>query len=131
MGPESRYVEGVELADVVDVARNADVAAYLAEHRPSCHSDTGDALIRSAHGCGDWVAFSPSFGQCRYVALVTNRRVFGLGLGQNSVLYRLPEPFTPRLWPAAASRRRRSVAIGCASSCSAPIGPLRTSASGR
>jgi hypothetical protein len=92
MAPDSRYVEGGELADVVDVARNEDVAAYLAEHRPSCHSDTGDALIRGAHACGDWVAFSPSFRRCLYVALVTNRRIFALGLGQRSVLYRLPQP---------------------------------------
>lgn len=84
-----RYVEGGELADLVDAGRNADVAAYLAETRPSCHSDTGDALIRSAEKCGDWVAFSPSFQQCRYVALVTNRTVFALGLGQRSVCYSL------------------------------------------
>jgi hypothetical protein len=90
---ETPYVEGGELADVVDLARNGDVAAYLAEHRPSCHSDTGEALIRGARGCGDWVAFSPSFRRCLYVALVTDKRVFALGLGQSSVLFRLPEPF--------------------------------------
>jgi hypothetical protein len=88
--PDPRHIDGGDLAELVDASRSRDVAAYLAEHRPSCHSDTGDALLRSAEGCGDWVAFSPSFRQCRYVALVTNRTVFALGLGQRSVCYRIP-----------------------------------------
>jgi hypothetical protein len=92
MVPDDRYVDGGELADLIDPAANADVAAYLAQFRPSCHSDTGEALMRSAEQCGDWVAFSPSFQQCRYVALVTNRTVFALGLGQQSVLYHLRRP---------------------------------------
>jgi hypothetical protein len=75
----------------VDEGPNVSVLAYLAERRPSCHSDTGDALLRSAEKCGDWVAFSPSFRECLYLALVTHRTVFALGLGQRSVLYRLPE----------------------------------------
>jgi hypothetical protein len=87
---DDRYVHGGDLVDLIDPASNSEVAAYLAEHRPSCHSDTGEALIRSAEQCGDWVAFSPSFHECRYVALVTNRTVFALGLGQRSVPYRLP-----------------------------------------
>jgi hypothetical protein len=67
------------------------VLRYLSEHQPSCHSDTGEALIlAAAEKCGDWVAYSPSFQQCRYVALVANRKVFALGLGQRSVCFRLP-----------------------------------------
>jgi len=69
MARSDQYVHGGDLADLIDPAGNSHVAAYLAEFRPSCHSDTGDALIRSAEQCGDWVAFSPSFKQCRYVAL--------------------------------------------------------------
>ncbi len=95
MAPNPRHVEGGSLAELVDEDRNARVLAYLAEHRPSCHSDTGDALLRSAEECGDWIAFSPSFRQLRYVALVTNRTVFALGLGQCSVFYRLPESLFP------------------------------------
>ena len=91
MRPETRYVDGGELSALVDVSSGRDVVAYLAESRPSCHSDVGEALMRGAEKCGDWVAFSPSFPQCRYVALVTNRRVFALGLGQRSVCYRIPE----------------------------------------
>ena len=68
------------------------VVAYLDGLRPSCHSDTGDALIRSAERCGAWVAFSPSFQQYRYVALVTDRLVFALGLGLSAIVYRLPPP---------------------------------------
>ena len=43
-------------------------------------------------GCGDWVAFSPSFRQCLYVVLITDRVAFALGHGQRSVCYRLPDP---------------------------------------
>jgi hypothetical protein len=93
MTPGTRYVDGGELSDLIDVDRNRDVVRYLSEHRPSCHSDTGDALIRAAESCGEWVAYSPSFQQCRYVALVTNKRVFALGIGQRSVCYRLPDKF--------------------------------------
>ena len=89
---DERLIDGGELADLIDASRNTDVVAYLDRLRPSCHSDTGDALIRSAERCGAWVAFSPSFQQYRYVALVTDRLVFALGLGSSSIVYRLPPP---------------------------------------
>jgi hypothetical protein len=85
-------VEGGNLASLIDAAANQDAASYLASHRPSCHSDTGDALLKSAAGCGDCIAYSPSFRACLFVALVTGRRIFALGVGQASILYRLPEP---------------------------------------
>jgi hypothetical protein len=90
MARNPKCIEGGNLAELIDAARNVDVVSYLAEHRPSCHSDTGDALIRAAERCGEWAAFSPSFQQCRYVALITNRTIFALGLGQRSVCYRVP-----------------------------------------
>jgi hypothetical protein len=83
-------VDGGDVSDLVDADHNRDVVRYLSARQPSCHSDTGDALIRAAAKCGEWVAYSPSFGQFRYVALVTNRRIFALGIGQRSVCYRLP-----------------------------------------
>jgi hypothetical protein len=89
----SRYHEGGDLGQLVDqnCDANRDVVRYLTEHQPSCHSDTGEALTRAAAlGCGEWIAYSPSFQQCRYVALVTKGRIFALGLGQRSVCYRLP-----------------------------------------
>jgi hypothetical protein len=90
--PGNRYVDGGDLSEFVDADYNRDAVRYLSEHRPSCHSDTGDALIRAAaEKCGEWIVYSPSFQQCRYVALVTNRRVFALGIGQGSVCYRLPQ----------------------------------------
>ena len=85
-----KCIEGGDLNALIDLPRNQDVAQYLARHRPSCHSDPGEALIRSAEKCGDWVAFSPSFRQCAFVALLTNRTVFALAMGQRSVCYRLP-----------------------------------------
>lgn len=84
------YRDGGDLAGLVDAADNADVVGYLAETRPSCHSDVGDLLLRTAERCGDWLAYSPSFGQCRYVALIANRRIFALGIGQRSACFRLP-----------------------------------------
>lgn len=86
---DSHFVDGGDLESVVDTAGSPEAVAYLQSHRPSCHSDPGADLIRSAESCGDWIAFSPSFRQCLYVALVTKRTIFALGLGQRSVAYRL------------------------------------------
>ena len=83
-------MDGGDLESLLEPHANRDVLAYLSEHRPSCHSDTGSALMAAARACGEWIAFSPSFAQCRYVALITNRRVFALGLGQRSACFRLP-----------------------------------------
>jgi len=107
--PGDRYVDGGDLSALLDPGPNRDVERYLAEHRPSCHSDTGDALIQAAEKCGEWLAFSPSFRQCRYVALVTNRRVFALGVGQRTVCYRLPA-------------RLRSTALATGADSAAEIG---------
>ena len=84
-----RYINGGELLDLVDADANREVLRYLAEHRPSCHSDPGGALIKSAEKCGEWIAYSPSFANCAYVALITRRRIFALGIGQRTVCYRL------------------------------------------
>jgi hypothetical protein len=95
---ETRYVDGGDLGEHVDVALDRDVLAYLTEQRPFCHSDVGDALIKAATAkCGEWIAYSPSFAQYRYVALVTNRRVFALGLGKGAICYRL----SPASYPIA------------------------------
>jgi mannose-6-phosphate isomerase-like protein (cupin superfamily) len=87
---EARTVEGGDIERLVEAGPNREVLAYLAVSRPSCHSDTGSALIEAAEKCGDWIAFSPSFGQCLYVALITRRRIFALGRGQRSACFRLP-----------------------------------------
>jgi mannose-6-phosphate isomerase-like protein (cupin superfamily) len=87
---ERRTVDGGDLEALLEPDANRDVLAYLSEHRPSCHSDTGSALMEAAEACGEWIAFSPSFAQCRYVALITRRRIFALGLGQREACFRLP-----------------------------------------
>lgn len=89
MTAKARVVNGGELGGLVDADSNSQVMKYLNERQPSCHDDTADALLRAGEGCGDWVAYSPSFEQYRYVALVTNRLIFALGIGQRSVCYRL------------------------------------------
>ena len=83
-------MDGGDLEALLEAGANRDVLGYLAEHRPSCHSDTGSALMQAAEVCGEWIAFSPSFAQCRYVALITRRRIFALGLGQREACFRLP-----------------------------------------
>src|SRR5438045_8797148 len=77
--PRTRCVDGGDLGELVDADDNRDVVRYLSEHRPSCHSDTGEALLRAAaERCGEWVAYSPSFAQLQYGAVVTKRRVCAL-----------------------------------------------------
>ena len=85
-----KHIDGGDLSALIDGPRNQEVTSYLVRHQPSCHSDIGEVLIRSADKCGEWFAFSPSFEQCAFVLLVTNRTVFALGMGQRSACYRLP-----------------------------------------
>ena len=99
-----RIVDGGDLDGLLDPRPNRRVLAYLALCRPSCHSDTGSALIEAAEKCGDWIAFSPSFAQCRYVALITGRRIFALGLGQRSACFRLPRALRKTARATGASR---------------------------
>ncbi|MDB5389586.1 MAG: hypothetical protein JWM11_5232 [Planctomycetaceae bacterium] len=92
MTQRPNLIEGDSLAEYVDIVRNQDVLAFLERVRPSCHSDNGAVLLNAAiDKCGEWIAFSPSFKNYRYVALVTNRVVFALGIGQSSVYFRLPD----------------------------------------
>jgi hypothetical protein len=103
--PRPRWVDGGDLGELVDADDNRDVVRYLSEHRPSCHSDTGEALLRAAaEKCGEWVAYSPSFAQLRYVALVTNRKVFALCIGQGWVCYRLSHESYPIALQTGASQ---------------------------
>jgi hypothetical protein len=99
-------VDGGDLEALLDRGPNRRALAYLALCRPSCHSDTGSALIQAAEKCGDWIAFSPSFNQCRYVALITGRRIFALGLGQRSACFRLPRALRKTARATGASRAR-------------------------
>ena len=78
------------LADHLDPEANADAIAWLTAQSPSCHSDLGASMILAAADCGDCTAWSPSFVQCRYVAFITNRRVFAIGAGQRTAYYRVP-----------------------------------------
>lgn len=78
--------DGGEITTLLDASAQPLLAAWLAEHRPSAHSDVGDALLRAAkETCDEWIAFSPSFAQCGYVALITARRAFALATGMQRV----------------------------------------------
>lgn len=78
--------DGGEIMTLLDTSAQPRLAAWRAEHRPSAHSDVGDALLRAAKETFDeWIAFSPSFAQCRYVALITARRAFALATGMHAV----------------------------------------------
>lgn len=88
--PELRYVDGGELRPLLDPARNTDVLAFLEAHSPSAHSDLSGEMMDVARAtCGDFVAYSPSFGQCKYVVLITARTVFALAESMREVYYRL------------------------------------------
>jgi hypothetical protein len=93
MPSPEHIMNGGDLYALVDGDWNRDTLRYLGEHQPSCHDEAAGELLRAAEECGEWLAYSPSFEQYRYVALITNRRVFALGLGQRSVCYRLSAPF--------------------------------------
>ena len=87
---DPRIVEGGELRPLLTGTANDSVVAWLEAHRLSAHSDpAGDLLDAGRATCGDWIAFSPSFGSCRYVALITNGRIFSLAHGQQYVCFRL------------------------------------------
>ena len=86
-----QHVTAGSLSDYVDEESNAEVLAWLDANAPSCHSDLGEAMLVAAAGCGDCTAYSPSFVQCRYVAFITNRRVFAIGKGQGAACYRVPD----------------------------------------
>ena len=87
---DPRIVEGGELRALLTGAGNEPVIAWLDEHRPSAHSDPASDLLDAARAtCGEWVAYSPSFSSCRYVALITNGRVFSLALDQRQVCFRV------------------------------------------
>lgn len=88
----SNLIDEGALADHVDVAVNQDVVEYLNRAQPSCHSDNGSALIDAAtKDCGEWIGYSPSFENYKYVALITNKTIFALGMGQDSVYFKLPD----------------------------------------
>jgi hypothetical protein len=82
------HVEGGPL-NAVATNESGGAIEYLREHRPACHSDTGEALMKSADSLEGWLAFSPSFRQCLYVALITAGRIFAIGFGMRGVAYRL------------------------------------------
>ncbi len=87
---DPRIVEGTELRPLLTGAGNEPLLSWLEEHHPSAHSDPASDLLDAARAtCGDWVAYSPSFKSCRYVALITNGRVFSLARGQNELCFRV------------------------------------------
>ena len=78
--------DGGELTDFMDKRAQPLFVAWLAAHRPSAHSDVGDALLRGADEvCSEWTAFSPSYRSCMYVALLTQRRAFALAWNMQTV----------------------------------------------
>jgi hypothetical protein len=88
------YVEGGSLAALVDAEADAnrEMLTYLESRNLYCHSDLGQALVDAATtACGDSTAYSPSFATCRYVALVTNRRVFALAHDMAFICIRLTD----------------------------------------
>ncbi|MDB5336420.1 MAG: hypothetical protein JWN70_2039 [Planctomycetaceae bacterium] len=107
----TKHIHGGRLEDHVDAVRNQDVLAYLERTEPCCHSDNCSVLVNAATAkCGDWFLYCPSIREYRYIALVTNRIVFALGLGMNALYFKVPE----RLYPMALGTGAAPVPeIGC------------------
>jgi hypothetical protein len=91
--PRLQYlVDGGVLDDHIDLASNQDVVEFLERTQPSCHSDNAAILVEvAAEKCGEWIGFSPSFENYRYIALITNRNVFALGMGMDSLYFKVPD----------------------------------------
>ena len=87
---DPRLIDGGDLRALLTGTAQEPLLEWLEEHRPSAHSDPAADLLDAGRAtCGDWVAFSPSFGSCRYVALITDGRVFSLAHGQRFVCFRV------------------------------------------
>lgn len=88
----SNLIDGGSLQEHVDADRNRDVLAYLERAWPSCHSDNSSVLVKAAiDRCGEWLGYCPSLENYGYVALITNRVVFALGIGQSCVCFKLSD----------------------------------------
>jgi hypothetical protein len=85
--------DGGELTDFMDKRAQPLFVNWLTTHRPSAHSDVGDALLRGADEvCDEWTAFSPSYGGFQYVALLTQRRAFALAWNMQTVSVCVADP---------------------------------------
>lgn len=89
-------VDGGALEEHVDAVRNQDVLTFLERTQPCCHSDNGAVLVDAAIAMGgEWTRYCPSLLEYRYIALIANRQVFALGLGMNSLFFKLPDSLYP------------------------------------
>lgn len=71
------------------IEANRMVFGYL--KNLSAHPDLGEILIKSVKPLGDVQIYSPDFSSCRYVAVSTQRIIFGFAIGTNTIALRLNE----------------------------------------
>ncbi len=87
---DPRIVDGGDLRPLLTDTAQETLLGWLEAERLSAHSDLASDLLDAARAtCGEWVSYSPSFGSCRYVALITSGRVFALAHGQQQVCFRV------------------------------------------
>ena len=86
--PDPHIAEGGDVRLHISGNAQATLLRWLEEQRPSAHSDVGSDLLSAvrAEG-GDFLAYSPSFGDCRYIAIIRARRVCALAHGQKTACF--------------------------------------------
>lgn len=55
----------------------------------SAHPDLSEILIKAVKHPGDVQIYSPDFSNCRYVAVSTQRIIFGFAIGTSTIAFRL------------------------------------------
>ena len=88
--PDTHIAEGGDIRPHLTGDAQESLLRWLEEHQPSAHSDVGNDLLSAvrAEG-GEWLAFSPSWGSCRYVAIVRSGQVCALAHGQQTACFRV------------------------------------------
>src|SRR5215469_6529826 len=73
----------------LSLIQNRVVYEYLKKF--SAHPDLVENLLRALKVCGNVQVFSPDIGLSRYVAISTQRIIFGFAIGTNTIAFKLSE----------------------------------------
>ena len=74
-----------------DLSRNENRVVYEYLKKYSAHPDLVEIFLSELAVCGDVQIFSPDINECRYVALSTQRVVFGFAIGTSTIAFKLSE----------------------------------------
>ncbi|HTB83358.1 MAG TPA: hypothetical protein VK742_06865 [Candidatus Sulfotelmatobacter sp.] len=74
-----------------DLSFNENRMVYEYLKKYSAHPDLVETLLSALAVCGDVQVFSPDINQCRYVALSTQRIIFGFAIDMNTIAFKQNE----------------------------------------